>query len=76
MYFLDNYSNEGGTMSKKEGAEMKKLAVTEVTKENVKGSRFGCANCLWASIECKGQEKFAPKVYNGVATCERYTYYD
>ena len=55
---------------------MKKLDIKYVNKENVKCSEFGCVNCLWAGVECKEQEKFEAKVFNGQASCKGYTYCD
>ena len=55
---------------------MKVKETNQINKENIKGSTFGCRNCLWAGIECKGQEKFIPKIANGLPSCNAYTYCD
>jgi hypothetical protein len=57
---------------------MKKIQLSDITLEMVKGSQFGCRNCLWASCECTGASKFEVAVtFDGkAATCKAYTYYD
>jgi len=39
---------------------------------SVRGSNFGCRNCLWASVECDHGSMYKPD--NG--ECDNYTYYD
>lgn len=55
---------------KMENKEVK--VVREVPKE-VQNSEFGCRNCLWLCVECKGGSK-----YNecGHGPCMAYAYYD
>ncbi len=48
----------------------------------VRGSNFGCSNCLWASCECKQgsmykeSEPYKDMKNKKHPTCEAYTYYD
>ena len=56
--------------------EKEKLTAEKVTIEMVKYSTFGCINCLWHGVECDGQSKFSPDVYEGQPTCKAYAYYD
>lgn len=45
--------------------------------ETVKTAEFGCRNCLWNCIECKGGEKYeAHTTYSGEESCKGYTYFD
>jgi len=55
--------------------QVKEYSRSKITDE-VKSSEFGCHNCLWLGIECKGYEKYEPKEVNGKASCKGYTYYD
>ena len=51
------------------------------TIEEVRISKFGCMNCLYAGCECKNYSNFKPDWYEGSSkklypTCKGYTYYD
>jgi len=54
--------------------------LNKVTLEMVKGSCFGCRNCLWASCECSKGSKFVPKIVEmkgkEIPSCGGYAYYD
>jgi len=38
----------------------------------IKNGVYGCRNCLWAGVECKGGSKYQPVCHG----CVSYTYYD
>lgn len=58
-------------------AAQPKTETPKIVPPEVRRSTFGCTNCLWASIECKGGSKYVPAPdFNGHATCDGYTYYD
>lgn len=59
-----------------ETAAPKEPTGVPVVPAEVKGSKFGCANCLWASCECKNGSKYVPSTYKGEKTCGAYTYCD
>lgn len=55
----------------------KKLEEKDITLEMVKGSDFGCCNCLWYEIECVKAAKFLPAIsVAGKPSCKAYTYCD
>ena len=54
-----------------------------VVPESVQHSDFGCANCLWAGVECKGGELYTPAEHEhdtsrrpAVPSCGAYVYCD
>ena len=45
--------------------------------EDVLYSDYGCLNCLWADVECKGGSKYAPEVVGTrLSHCFNYVYFD
>lgn len=48
----------------------------KVVPSEVKGSEFGCRNCLWAGCECKNGMKYKAVTDGSKRACESYTYYD
>ena len=60
------------TITKWEG---KDIPVKNNVPDNVRSSKFGCVNCLWASCECKQGSMFKNEKA-GFAECSNYTYYD
>jgi hypothetical protein len=52
------------------------ITIIKEVPQEVKNSRFGCINCLWASIECKQGSKYKEEFEKGKKFCATYTYYD
>jgi len=57
--------------------------LTEQQKKDLRGFRYGCMNCLWASSECIDMSGFVrgpiEKVKSSgkeIVTCQAYSYYD
>lgn len=42
----------------------------------VKSSKFGCRNCLYAGCECERGSWYVPSDVDGVPSCKRYCYFD
>jgi len=42
---------------------------------SVRGSQFGCRNCLWSGCECTSGSLYQPK-NDTDSECKVYTYYD
>lgn len=55
-----------------------KQEVSKDVPEEVRCSKFGCVNCLWASCECKLGSKYRPyyDTSEKKTACDSYTYYD
>ena len=51
------------------------LGMLNRAPHQVRNSEFGCRNCLWCSIECKGGSKYKPKTDTN-PECDAYVYYD
>jgi len=44
--------------------------------ECVRFGEFGCVNCLWSCIECKGGSKYRPSDKHSGTSCENYCWND
>jgi hypothetical protein len=61
------------------GAPMQAAPLEDKAPPEVRRSDYGCANCLWASCECKSGSKYkaTDRLVEGKhPTCGGYTYYD
>ena len=62
--------------NRQKGEQDDKVSTSQISvvPDQVKYSRFGCVNCLWAGVECKDGSQY--KTDGKLARCTSYNFYD